>query len=310
MAYRIAGRRSLARGRRPGGRKRTYARKRTSTNRKLFARKRRMTKRKLINVMSRKKRDSMLSGAFEGSNPSPESPVTGGTPLLMNQTNPNGRVHMTFANVSHRYLVPNNAAYRSFRTDTRTYVKGLSQTYTIIPSSSTCWWHRRILFASKELFTTVEVQQSVGAQSFPGDNATILRMRDLGNISSGPYNDLRNDVLVKLFSGTGGIDWVSPFRAKTDKTRVTVLSDRSFNYSSANEAPKPVIRKMYDAINKTIVYDDDENGLSMTPSPLSVDSKSGLGNIYLVDFFFCPAPDEEEDSLTVSSQATYYWHEK
>jgi len=96
----------------------------------------------------------------------------------------------------------------------------------------------------------------------------------------------------------------------TDKTRVTIISDRSFNYSSSNEVPKPVIRKVYDAINKTIVYDDDEDGLAMTPSPLSVDSKSGLGNIYLVDFYFCPAPDEVEDSITVSSQATYYWHEK
>lgn len=166
------------------------------------------------------------------------------------------------------------------------------------------------MFASKELFTTVEVQQSIGAQSFQGDSATVLRMRDLGNITAGPYNDLRANVLGKLFTGTGGIDWVSPFRAKTDKTRVTILSDRSFNYCSGNEAPKPVIRKMYDSINKTIVYDDDEDGLSMTPSPVSVDSKSGLGNIYLVDFFFCPAPSEPEDALTVSSQSTYYWHEK
>jgi len=308
MAYKISGRRSLARGRRPGGR--STRRPRRYTAKKRTYRKRKMTKRKLINVMSRKKRDSMLSGAFDGLNPSPESPVTGGIALQMNQTNANGRVHMTFANVSHRYLVPNNAAYRAYRTDTRTYVKGFSQTYTIVPTSSSCWWHRRIMFASKELFTTVEVQQSIGAQSFQGDSATVLRMRDLGNITEGPYNDLRNAVLDRLFSGTGGIDWISPFRAKTDKTRVTVLSDRSFNYSSGNEVSKPVIRKVYDAINRTVVYDDDEDGLSMTPSPLSVDSKSGLGNIYLVDFFFCPAPDDPDDALNVSSQATYYWHEK
>jgi len=264
----------------------------------------------MINMLSRKKRDTMLSAAFEGSNPSPESPITPGTPLLMNQTNSNGRVHMTFANVSHRYLVPNNSAYRAFRTATKTYVKGLSQTYTIIPSSSTCWWHRRILFASKDLFSTVEVQQSIGVQPFQASPTTAMPMRDLGNITSGPYNDLRDNILASLFAGNGGTDWISPFRAKTDKTRVTILSDRSFNYSSGNEAPKPVIRKVYDAINRSIVYDDDEDGLQMVPRPLSVDSKPGIGNIYLVDFYFCPAPDETEDALTVSSQATYYWHEK
>jgi len=135
-------------------------------------------------------------------------------------------------------------------------------------------------------------------------------MRDLGNITTGPYNDLRDNILDSLFAGNGGTDWISPFRAKTDKTRVTILSDRSFNYSSGNETSKPVIRKVYDAINRSVVYDDDEDGLQMVPRPLSVDSKPGIGNIYLVDFYFCPAPDEPEDALTVSSQATYYWHEK
>jgi len=308
MVYRIPGRRSLARGRRPGGR--STRRPRRYTAKKRTYRKRKMTKRKLINVMSRKKRDSMLSAAFEGTNPSPESPLTPGTALTMNQSNGNGRVHMTLANLSHRYLVPNNAAYRAYRTDTRTYVKGFSQTYTVIPNSSTAWWHRRIMFASKDEFTTTEVQQNIGVQPYETTSATALPMRDLGNITEGPYNDLRNAVLEKLFSGTGGVDWISPFRAKTDKTRVTILSDRSFNYSSGNEVPKPVVRKMYDSINRTIVYDDDEDGLSMTPSPVSVDSKSGLGNIYLVDFYFCPAPDEPEDALIVSSQSTYYWHEK
>lgn len=260
-------------------------------------------------MLSRKKRDTMLSAAFAGSNPSPESPVNPGTPLVMNQTNPNGRVHMTLANVSHRYLVPNNSSYTAYRTDTTTYVKGFAQTYTIIPSSSTCWWHRRIMFATKEIYSTVEIQQSIGVQSFTG-STTNLPMRDLGNTTEGPYDQLRNNVLGEIFSGTGGVDWISPFRAKTDRTRVTILSDRSFNYSSGNEAPKPRIIKTYDAINKSLVYSDVENGLSMTPSPLSVDSKRGIGNIYVVDFYFCPAPDEAEDALTVSSQSTYYWHEK
>jgi len=251
----------------------------------------------------------MLSAAFDGANPSPESPVNPGTPLQMNQTNANGRVHMTVANVTHRYLVPNNAAYRAFRTSTSTYVKGFSQTYTIIPSSSTCWWHRRIMFASKDLFSNAELGQSVGVQPFP-NSITNVPMRDLGNITEGPYNDFRNSVLDKLFAGTGGVDWTSPFRAKTDKTRVTIISDRSFNYSSNNEAPKPVVRRVYDSINKTVVYDDEEDGLTIDPSPHSVDSKRGLGNIFVADFYFCPAPDDPDDALTVSSQSTYYWHEK
>lgn len=260
--------------------------------------------------MSRKKRDNMLSAAASGSNPSPATAPSVGVPLQMNQTNDNGRVHMTLANLSHRYLVPNNSAFTAYRTDTYTYVKGFSQTYTVVPSSATAWWHRRIMFASKDLFTSTQVQTTIGVQPFTESN-TALPMRDLGNApTDGPYEELRNAVLLQLFAGTPGIDWVSPFRAKTDKTRVTVLSDRSFNYSSGNESPKPRIIKTYDAINKTLVYSDVENGLTMNPSPYSVDTKQGLGNIYIVDFYFCPAPAEATDALTVSSQSTYYWHEK
>lgn len=261
-------------------------------------------------MMAHKKRDTMLSAAFAAENPSPESPTTPGTPLVMNQTNPNGRVHFTLALVSHRFLVPNNAAYKSYRTSTSTYVKGFSQTYTIVPNANVCWWHRRIMFATKDTFTTSAVLQSIGAEATAGSALSSLPMVDLGNITTGPYNDLRNDVLGSLFAGTGGVDWVSPFRAKTDKTRVTVISDRSFNYASGNDVAKPVIRKMYDSINKTLVYDDEENGLSIIPAPTSVDSKLGIGNIFLADFYFCPAPAVDEDTLTVSSQSTYYWHEK
>jgi len=264
----------------------------------------------MINMLSKKKRDTMLSAAFAGANPSPESPVSLGVPLQMNQDNPSGRVHFTLANISHRWLVPNNASYEAYRTSTSTYVKGFSQTYTIIPNSSTCWWHRRIMFASKKLYGgNDDLAAAIGVQQYP--NATTnLPMRDLGNITEGPYNDLRNDVLEDLFAGTGGIDWVSPFRAKTDKRIVTVISDRSFNYSSSNEVSKPRVIRMYDAINKSLVYADEQNGLSMDPSPASVDTKVGVGNIYVLDFYFSPAPDDPEDSLTVSSQSTYYWHEK
>lgn len=264
----------------------------------------------MINMLAKKKRDTMLSAAFAGANPSPESPVSLGTPLQMNQSNPSGRVHFTLANISHRWLVPNNASYEAYRTSTSTYVKGFSQTYTIIPSSSTCWWHRRIMFATKRLFGgSAAVSASIGAQVGPNSTSN-LPMRDLGNITEGPYDELRNDVLEELFAGTGGIDWISPFRASTDKRKVTVISDRSFNYSSSNEVPKPRVIRVYDAINKSLVYADEQNGLDMAPVPYSVNTKVGVGNIYVLDFYFCPAPDDPEDALTVSSQSTYYWHEK
>lgn len=261
-------------------------------------------------MTSRKKRDTMLSAAGAGSNPLPSAAIAAGTPLTMNQTNGNGRVHMTMANVTHRWLVPNNASYEAYRTATSTYVKGMSQTYTVIPTSSVAWWHRRIMFASKDIFTTNAVQATIGAQASSTASASQLVMRDLGNVTSGDYSDLRDTVLGVLFAGIGGIDWVSPFRARTDKTRVTILSDRSFNYASGNAVSRPVIKRVYDSINRSVVYGDDENGLSMDPSPFSVDSKAGLGNIYLVDFYFCPAPSDAGDALNVSSSSTYYWHEK
>jgi hypothetical protein len=140
-------------------------------------------------------------------------------------------------------------------------------------------------------------------------------MRDLSGQSTGEYRDVKNSVENFLFQGTKGVDWSSLFSATIDRTRVDLISDKRTNLSSGNAAAKPRVVKRYNPINKTLVYDDEENLLSMVPSGFSVQTKQGMGNLYVYDMFTCPAPvtpgsDAGASSLRISSTQTLYWHEK
>jgi hypothetical protein len=62
-------------------------------------------------------------------------------------------------------------------------------------------------------------------------------------------------------------------------------------------------------MNKTLVYDDDEAGGQTSQDYFSVSSKAGMGDYYVMDIFQCPNGNGS-DNLTVSPEATLYWHER
>lgn len=256
----------------------------------------------------------MLSAAATGTNPSPQNTTVPGQVLTINATTTNtsaANVHMIFFSPTYRFLVPNTYAYLAARTSTRPYIRGIAENYALVPNDSTLWYHRRIVVACKEVVgNTPAVSQVTGAQAIAG--ATSYRqMHDITGDSSSAFSATWDFIQDQLFQGVKTTDWSDQMTAKVDNARFTVIADARYALSSANAASRPRFKKFWTPINKTIQYDDEENGTSITPSPFSIDSKPGVGNIFVLDLFEAPAPISTTTStLSISSTQTLYWHEK
>lgn len=266
-----------------------------------------------MDKMATKKRDIMVSIAAQGTNPSPTAAASVGNLRIsaaVTNAAANG-VHMTLFSPTYRYLQPNNAAYIAFRTSSRPFIKGIAETYAFLPNDGSVWYHRRIVVATKFQFTAdAATLQGIGAQSGPGA-VSYRRFSDLTGQASGAYQQMWDVVQDQLFQGVKLTDWTDQMTAKVDNTRFTVLADKRYALTSGNAAPRPYFKKHYTKIEKTVVYDDEENGTSITPSPFSVDSKPGIGNVFVFDLFEAPVPiDTVTSTLAITSTQTLYWHEK
>lgn len=263
--------------------------------------------------MSQKKRDTMQSAAPTGVNPSPAATALNGQALVLSSVTTNSSafgIHMLAFSPSVRNLIPNNYAYVAARTATRTYVKGISETYRLVPSDASCWEWRRIVCSIKGGFGRSNSDiELIGAQY--STNPTQRYLKDITGDTTGPYTQMWDAVQDILFRGVKTTDWTDQMTAPVDTARVTLHSDKRRTLFSSNDAPRPRLVKTYVPINKTIQYDDEENGISITPSKFAVESKIGIGDIYIFDMLTCRAPISATTSqLQVVSTQTYYWHEK
>lgn len=256
-----------------------------------------------------------MSQAATAVNPNPNSTVVDGGLTITDTTTSTYHAgnHMTLFIPSYRFLVANNSAFKSFRTATRVYVKGLAEQYQIVTSDASVWEHRRIVWASKDVYSATAAA-NIGAQSAQGDTNSHRVFRDMSGVTSGTYTDLQTRLYDVVFEGVDSVDWRTPMLAKVDRARCLVLSDTKYQIRSGNAVSSTRYKKFWTPINKTIQYDDEENGLSISPSPISVSSKPGIGNIYVMDLFICanrdPATAAGSAALQVSSEQTIYWHEK
>lgn len=256
----------------------------------------------------------MLSSAAPGLNPSPGALPVAGQFLILGTTTTNAAaqgVHMTAFIPSFRFMTTTGSQTLAARTASRTFVKGFSEQYHIVPSDASAWEWRRIVVSSKGGFQLpVEGLAIIGAQFVTG-NTTYRYMKDVTGDSSGSYQTLWDSAQTNLFYGVKNVDWIDQMTAKLDRTRFNVHSDVTRVISSGNDSSRPRSYRTYQAVNKTIQYDDEENGVTMLTSPISVDSKIGLGDIYVYDLFTCRAPiNAVSTQLQVRSNMTYYWHEK
>jgi len=269
------------------------------------------------NALAYKKRDTYLSAAATGANPSPENPVVRAGAISLRPASQNQgylpNFHALFYCPTFRYLKNNAKSFVASRSATRPFYIGLSETYSLYPNDNSMWFWRRIVFSTKrnygqEISPTAASQIGVEAS----DGATTQRpMRDIsGDASVINYGQMYTNIAEDVFEGIYTTDWQNPIQAHLDRTKVSVISDKRRTITSHNDVARPAVIKAYVPINKTVVYGDEENGNNMSTSPVSVTSKSGMGNIYVLDFFHCPAPVGDTTRLNITSQSTMYWHEK
>lgn len=272
--------------------------------------------------MSTKKSDQYLSRATQDVNGRPDA-ETPGSAYVMSATPTNenyGRVHMFLHMPTHRYLKADGPQLLASRTSTNPFIRGFKEVIQLSPNDGSAWWHRRIAFRLKggAIFNQViGIPSGVFGAQLNSTSGTSRTWRDLANIASNlnsPYTKVLDNLYDYLFQGVYTVDWNNAFTARTDNTRVTIISDKFRKITSGNASSRPSLQYNWHPVNKTLHYDDYENDVVMTTNPVSTSSKLGCGDVYVVDLFHCPVPvvatGASQSILTLSSTATLYWHEK
>jgi len=252
-----------------------------------------MSKRRILNVSSKKKRDTMIwanatSGAGQYRH---KLSATGGS---LNAYS----VYVWCPT----YRIGKGSNAESIRNAKTVFYRGLSEKMTVTASTSTPWKWRRIVFVTKALYDFIpnlvsDIETSAGWS------------RAMVNLSGDSATPVRNQLEGFLFEGSGGQDWWSPFTAKVDRKRVTLLYDKTRMLQSGNDVAHYHSHKQWIPINKNLVYDDAEVGSDESSFKYSVTSKMGFGDVYILDLFEC-ASGNSADLLQFEPQATTYWHER
>lgn len=247
-------------------------------------------------------------------NPAPTDTVTAGTQITIRPTTTAtyfAGIHMFVYSPSHRFLTANNAEYIAQRTSSHPFYKGVSERFEVQTNDGTMWNWRRISFTTKnrELIPLL-IRFTVGAQASSGQ-VTTRPWRDLSGETSGNYQQAATNLYDAVFAGIATTDWANPMTAKVDRTRINLISDKMRRIQSGNNYGVTRHVKTWLPLNKTLVYDDEENGVSMTPSPYSVTSKQGMGDVYILDLIeAASAVNPTTSVLQLDCSSTTYWHEK
>lgn len=197
-------------------------------------------------------------------------------------------------------------AVESARTSTTPFMVGLREVVEIQSGNGLPWQWRRICFTFKGT-----LPGSTSTATFKPYQETSSGMVRVVNTVSGDRNSgATYDLFRCIFAGQNASDWNDPMVAKLDQTRISVKYDKIRNLATGNE--QGFIRKYrhFHAMGQTLAYDDDENGENMDTSYMSVDSKVGMGDYYVLDLVRSRFGAGTTDALVFNPSATLYWHEK
>lgn len=198
---------------------------------------------------------------------------------------------------------PNSTAMTAGRSAPTCYLVGLSEKVMYSTDGPDQWYHRRIIFNYKGIGP--RTTNNIGANQvayFTPDGSPQRLFTPLNTDQTGWLNG-------SLYEGANGGDWNNTLTAKLDRRRVGIMSDTTTIIKSGNSSNVLQTRKYWTPIRKNIVYDDDYNGTSDQSSPWSTQAKPGVGDIYVLDQFYC-ATRLTTVNLTVNFEPTLYWHEK
>lgn len=190
----------------------------------------------------------------------------------------------------------------SNRNSTTCYIRGLKEKVQLNMVTGKPWQWRRIVFFAKGL-----------ADGYIQDESSRLWLE-----TSNGYRRIVNemdgtnklDMYGNVFRGDKDIDWSKPINAPVDTRRVTVAYDKIRTISSGTDRGALRTFNMWHPVNKNLVYDDDESGNSMISNAVSVRSKAGCGDMFVLDIFDVAGGSSSGDILEFLPNATLYWHEK
>lgn len=188
----------------------------------------------------------------------------------------------------------------SLRNSDTCYMRGLKEKILITTASGIAWRWRRICFTVKNIIPPVGTPDSLEVSP----NGWV---RLLANQWATPYGIGMQSL---VFRGAAGLDWTDVFTAKTDNSRATIRYDKTRMITSGNASGTMKSYNMWHAMNKNLVYDNDESGDTETTSTKSTGGKAGMGDYYVMDFFAASSGAVAGDGLSFGPEATLYWHEK
>jgi len=267
-----------------------------------------MTRKRILNITTEKKMDSMMSASnVVAARPTPapasysnvEAILTGGSSdeytflwcatARTNAANNTGAIGTKFN--------------KATRTSSSCYMRGLKEAIEIQSSSSLPWQWRRICFTYKGLAREIVAQ--TGYQDNLLASEGVRRV-----VNEVPVGSPRNTLYDTVFQGERDVDWVDPLVAKTDTDITTIMYDKTITLQTGNE--QGMIRKVnrWHPMNRTLLYDDDERGGGVRSIAYSTQSKSSMGDYYVMDIFRPRVGSTSAQQLLFRPLATLYWHEK
>ncbi|QCX29470.1 capsid protein [Plant associated genomovirus 16] len=257
-----------------------------------------MSRKRILDMTSNKKRDTMLSL----SNVTVNDP-SGGTTFNYTGAILTGDETYCFPWVAtaRNQFAPQWA--QPTRSSSACYMRGLKESIQIQTNNGRPWQWRRICLTLKNapLYQTNQPDLRYFDNGVSGCHRVVNNI-----IGLSPENLLMDYV----FRGSREVDWQDVMNASVDTARVTLHYDKTRRIASGNQYGMMRCYKMWHAMNKTLNYDDSEDGGIMTPSAFSVGDKRGMGDFLILDFIRAGSGAEEGDQMIFHPNATLYWHEK
>lgn len=304
MAYRTIkrGKRSYTRKRStPRSTKRSYAPRRRYTGKRRFT-SRKMSNKRILNVTSKKKKDVMRTW----------------TNMDANNTVGNFRAGSAILQGNNTYVIPWAATSRpalsqvgshgspveeAVRTATTCYMRGLKERIQILSDTGAPWKWRRICVRLRGDFLYSKETGTTPLSLLTEDAGMVRLATNWGNNATAI-----NDLFRILFRGERNIDWRDPLIAPTDSRRWDIVYDKTTHITCGNESGVYRTYNRWHAMNKNLVFDDDQDGGDQELRRWSVEGKQGMGDYYVIDFF--AGNGGADDQLSVEYNSTLYWHEK
>lgn len=264
-----------------------------------------LSKKRILNTSSRKKRDTMLSVT----NTSIGNPVGSSTYLIAPAVITADRNAFWVWSPTARSMDRGDGIAligdEASRTATNVYMRGLKEKIAITTNDACPWFWRRIVFYSKlpAFRTATTGGGNAFSPYFYGSNGYNRMVNQPVNGSA--YDD-------GIWKGTLNKDWNDFITAPVDNRRVDLRYDKTISLNSGAAQGFSRNFNRWHPMNKTLTYDDDENGGAESLSPWSVSDKRGMGDMYIVDIFQSGAGrgTGTTSQLYFRPEATLYWHER